>query len=248
MIAAWRGEADPERPNPLGLLRQSILAGKGSTSRDGGAANGLVRSGAAGDRTESRGISADEKIVLHLDVWLFTMEQIFRLPSQKRRAPPGYKYIKSIKCHGPSEELKNLDKALCEWINADFESKEIEKYGVFKNLSQNANHTSRDFGEWLQALSVAISSTITWLESAAPNIRQRQAVETSLFIALNEKYVELSGSKRLSDEGPGIRFMRECASILGMAAPDGLRRRVQQAKASRQEKPPQPPPDFFRLD
>jgi hypothetical protein len=145
-------------------------------------------------------ISADEGTISELDRWLYILQQVYRLPSRRRRPPPGYKYITTIRCNGPSKELKKLDKALREWINADFESKEMEA-----DVLDSFNLTGAASIEWLSVLSMSISNTITWLESLTTNIRQQQALETAFFIDLYEKYAELSGKRELSDDGPAIR-------------------------------------------
>jgi hypothetical protein len=71
-------------------------------------------------------------------------------------------------------------------------------------------------------------------------------VETAFFIDLYEKYAELSGKRGLSDDGPAIRFIAECASILDMPVPQGLRRRIQQAIVARGKNfpPARPLSDF----
>jgi hypothetical protein len=101
--------------------------------------------------------------------------------------------------------------------------------------------------ECISALYRSISNAIDFLQSSTANSKKIEAIQTNLFINIYRKYIELSGSKKLSDNGPGILFIKECASILGVDCPKGVRRRIQQAIASSQEKPRHPPPDFSGL-
>ena len=191
-------------------------------------------------------IPVDENKIVDLGNWLFIMEHVYQLPSRLRRVPSKYKLIAPPYdvSGGPSDELKYLEKALRNWLDADFKNKQLE----VDLLGGGAEMPRPEFIiECLSHLHSSVSNAIDFLQSAAKNTKQKEAVETSLFIDLYRKYIELSGSKKLSDDGPGVCFVKECASILGVVAPEGLRRRIQQAIASRQERPPQPHRDFSGL-
>jgi hypothetical protein len=189
-------------------------------------------------------ISAAENTISHFDKWLYATEQVFRLPSQRRRLPqhrPGLKFLKTIRFNGPSKELKNLDKALRAWVFANFESKEMET-DLLETLSVTGNSTIGS----LSILSISISNTITCLEryyKQQSNLSS-QAAETALFVGMYKKYCELSGKKGLSDNGPAIRFIAESASILDIEIPRGLRRRIQQAIVAREKNTRRPPPSI----
>ena len=191
-------------------------------------------------------ISADENTISHFDKWLYVTEQVFRLPSQRRRLTPGLKLLKTIRFNGPSKELKNLDKALRAWIFADFESKEMET-----DLLTTLSVTGYASIGSLSMLSVSISNTITCLNHQYDQQQKlgSQAVETDLFVGLYKKYCAMSGKKGLSDNGPAIRFIAECASILDIEIPRGLRRRIQQAIVAREKntRRPRPSIDVSRL-
>jgi hypothetical protein len=66
------------------------------------------------------------------------------------------------------------------------------------------------------------------LEADRPHTR-RAGAETNLFRELYEDYCGLSGRQKLSDTGPPIRFVKECAEIIvpGIVVPDGLRQRLE---------------------
>jgi hypothetical protein len=190
-------------------------------------------------------ISADKNTISHFDKWLYVTEQVFRLPSRRRRLTPGLKFLKTIRFNGPSKELKNLDKALRAWIFADFESKEMET-DFLETLSVTGNASIGS----LSMLSISISNTITCLDRYnQQSSLSRHTVETELFVGLYKKYCEMSEKKGLSDNGPAIRFIAECASILDIEIPRGLRRRIQQAIVAREKntRRPRPSIDLSRL-
>jgi hypothetical protein len=66
------------------------------------------------------------------------------------------------------------------------------------------------------------------LEAERPHTR-RSGAETYLFRQLYEDYCGLSGRRKLSDTGPPIRFVKECAEIIvpGIVVPDRLRQRLE---------------------
>ena len=74
------------------------------------------------------------------------------------------------------------------------------------------------------------------LESRRKKARQ-QNPETDLFIDLYRGYVDFSGKTGLSndDSGPGVRFVAECARLLDVVVPNGLRQTIQ-AAIGRQER------------
>jgi hypothetical protein len=188
---------------------------------------------------EAGKISADEKTISHLDNFLHVMRFVYRINFASVPPPPGYVLIGIIKCRGPSKELKRLNEALQEWIDADFEAKQMEE-----DVLSSYNHLcSGSSTMMIKYFSEVLSNTVGWLESTAMNSKEKQALETCLFIDIYRKYVELSENKKFSDSLGGL-FVKECTSILGVAAPDGVRRRIQQAIARSHTKPPQPPPNF----
>jgi hypothetical protein len=176
-------------------------------------------------------VSIDEETISHLDVWLYVLTQVYALPARRQHLPPGWRVLKVEEANGPSKELKKLDKALRDWIYSEYKSKEREM-----DIIQGFNVTGFPF--YFSLLSVAISHAISWEENAAAgNIKRKEAIETSVLIDLYKKYSELSGKRGLSDEGPALRFIKKCTSILGMEVrQQGLRRRIQQAILARQKK------------
>jgi hypothetical protein len=66
------------------------------------------------------------------------------------------------------------------------------------------------------------------LEAYRPHTR-RAGAETYLFRRLYDDYCGLSGRQKLSNTGPPIRFVKECAEIIvpGIVVPDGLRQRLE---------------------
>jgi hypothetical protein len=68
------------------------------------------------------------------------------------------------------------------------------------------------------------------LEAERPHTR-RSGAETHLFRRLHEDYCELSGRQTLSERGPPIRFVKECAELIvpGVVVPEGLRQRLEYA-------------------
>jgi hypothetical protein len=245
MIAADAARLIPERSDLPGLPRQSHSQ-EWPQKRRVGAGNMSWF-----DRTQLETalklgkIPIDENTIVGLGNWLFVMEHVYQLPSRLRWVPPKYRLITSYNvAGGPSDELKYLGEALRNWLDADFKNKQLE----VDLLASDAKMPRPEFiMECLTGLCRSVSNTIDFLQSSATNTKTIDSIETNLFINIYRKYIELSGSKKLSDDGPGILFIKECASILGVDCPKGVRRRIQQAIASSLEKPPQPPPDFSGL-
>ena len=185
---------------------------------------------------EAGKISADEDAISHLDKWLYICEHLYRLPSRRRHPPTGYRYIETVRCGGPSKEIKKLHKARHAWLNSENDEVEVALlYG-----------SNPSFLYSLSATYMSVSKAITWLELAAKN--HEQQVTTAFFIALYKKWGDLSGKRGLSDGGPAIRFMARCASIVDVPVPKGLRRRVQQAMVARDKRiQPGPPVDCSAL-
>jgi hypothetical protein len=71
-------------------------------------------------------ISIDEETISHLDVYLFVLTQVYALPARVQHLPPGWRLLKVEGSHGPSKELKRLDKALRDWIYSDHQRQESE--------------------------------------------------------------------------------------------------------------------------
>lgn len=118
----------------------------------------------------------------------------------------------------PSKELKNLNKAIKDFLLS--ENKEAE-WRFQKPISAPISL------EAFTIFSRVLSQYVAWLEHWTEDSLSKSRIETEVLIELYETYVELSGRKGLSDNGPGIRFITTCASILGMTVPQGMRRRIQ---------------------
>jgi hypothetical protein len=75
----------------------------------------------------------------------------------------------------------------------------------------------------------SIAKTVAWLEKEKPKrpVHPKE-IETYLLRGLYDDYCELSGNKTLSDAGPPIRFVRDCAKLIDpkMAVPKRLRQRL----------------------
>jgi hypothetical protein len=160
------------------------------------------------------GISADEETISKVDAWLYRLILKYSLAERG--------YIGIERRPKPSRELKNLNKAFQDWLdseNREFEEGLFQSFGPLK-LTQSPT-------VMIAIVYRTISETVTYLEAAERNPRRTESLETSFFIELYNGYVELSGKKGLSDNGPAIRFITECASMLGVVVPQAIRRRIQ---------------------
>jgi hypothetical protein len=162
------------------------------------------------------GITADEETIQDLDKWLYALQTICHLtpPSEILTSAGRYRYIKTIECHEPSKELSDLHKALHNWINSDFENKEMESDVLYGLIPPWA----------LEILHIKVSEAVNILKSAVSTTRIE--AERNLLSYLHRKYIVLSGNHKLGNDGPGVRFIRACASILGVPAPQGIRQRL----------------------
>jgi hypothetical protein len=151
-------------------------------------------------------ISTDEDTINKLDRSLFVLGITYL---------NAFGYINTIALPAPSRELKDLNKAVKKFLAS--ENVEFELNLLPKPISM----------ELLSTIFRSISQYVSWRDFWARNRWPKSRRETEVLIGLYETYVELSGRRGLSDNGPAIRFMTECASILGMAIPQGMRRRVQ---------------------
>jgi hypothetical protein len=151
-------------------------------------------------------ICADEEKITQIDAWLYTLWFKYKMQTK------GYKLGRAK----PSRELQKLNKALLDWSCSDAWKWEVFLICRFDNLKLSAI-------EWF---SMAVGEAIDSLESGRKRTRQEDP-KTGLFVDLYRGYTELSGKTGLSDEGPAIRFIAECAAIVGVAVPPGLRRLVQ---------------------
>jgi hypothetical protein len=70
-------------------------------------------------------------------------------------------------------------------------------------------------------------SLIKWMEYQRPKGKQEHP-RTTFFRQLYDLYVELSNKPGLSHDGygPGIRFVTECAALVHIAVPLGLRQLI----------------------
>jgi hypothetical protein len=156
------------------------------------------------------GIHADQSTIDHVDNWLYFLS--FKYQLQKNNMQVGRAK--------PSRELRNLNKALLEWGFSESFKWEVMLISRFdrEKLSQM---------EWF---SCAVGETMDLLESRRKKVRQ-QNPETELFIDLYRGYADLSGKTGLSndDSGPGVRFVTECAGLLDVVVPNGLRQTIQAA-------------------
>jgi hypothetical protein len=155
-------------------------------------------------------IPADEDTISRVDLWLFSLFFAYRVLKK------GYE----IGFAKPSRELKNVCKALREWINSD-------------SGNWEAHMIKTEYGYKMSSVDEFLESAeklVGLLESEKKRVRQEN-LETYLFFELYRGYIELSGKKGLSDDGPAIRFVTKCASIVNVAVPRGLRRRIQLAIA-----------------
>jgi hypothetical protein len=164
---------------------------------------------------QEAGNSADDDMIWHLEHWLYMLRFKYQV------AAKGY-VIGHAK---PSRELKNLNRALLEWTESDNWEWEANSIHRLDDLKLSAM-------EWF---SRSVSEFVTRLESAKRNTRGED-LRTSFFIELYKKYVELSGNKGLSDDGPAIRFITQCASILNVTVPQAVRRRIQLAIIARKKR------------
>jgi hypothetical protein len=167
-------------------------------------------------------ICADDDTISKLDSWLFHLKVTYSSIQE------GYLGTRPK----PSKELKQLNNALSEWLNSEkraFDENLFRSFGPLKLTGSSPM-------VMLSMVARTISETVTWLESGPKKSKKDQSLQTDLGIGLYEGYVELSGNEGLGETGPGVKFMKECASILGTELPRGGRRTLQKAIAAREKR------------
>jgi hypothetical protein len=121
----------------------------------------------------------------------------------------------------PSRELRRLNEALLEWHNSDDWAWEAYLIHRFDGLKLSAM-------EWFY---LTVGEMVDRLEMTRKRTRQEDPRTTAL-LALYHCYVELTGKTGLGDgDGPGIRFITECAALIDVPVPRLLRQTLQAALA-----------------
>jgi len=126
-------------------------------------------------------------------------------------------YRKNVHAAGPSRKLRNLHKALSEWLDEYIDDR--EGYHLHGNNS--------DKKDALVQLMRDTGTLIACMEHEKPKGKQEHP-RTTFFRRLYYIYVNLSGKSGLSNSGygPGIHFVTECAALLHIAVPPGLRQLI----------------------
>jgi hypothetical protein len=171
---------------------------------------------------EAVGIRADEETMSKVECWLNLI--LFVYQTRKN----GFDLGRSK----PSKELKNLDKALREWINYD-----RWRWEASLLARGSSSPTPSAAAAAVESFSTSISDVILLFESVRKPTRQED-LETDLARDLYWGYTELSGQKGLSDDGPAIRFIKSFFSILNVAVPEDFRRRLEQSIARNKSRVP----------
>jgi hypothetical protein len=106
-------------------------------------------------------------------------------------------------------------------------------------VDKDGNDDEKQFGKFEEIIWLlkATNEAADLLEADRPHAR-RSGAETYLFRRLYEDYCELSGRRTLSEKGPPIRFVKECAEMIvpGIVVPKGLRQRLEYAIAPNVQK------------
>jgi hypothetical protein len=130
-----------------------------------------------------------------------------------------WEYRMTVACKaGPSQELRNLGKALSEWLDKhpDREGYHLHQCDEEKkNALLNLNHD--------------VNLLIVAMESDKPKLKKRQEQpETTFFRSLYKLYRDMRDAPTLSNDGygSGVRFITECAALVGIATPRGLRQLI----------------------
>jgi hypothetical protein len=126
-------------------------------------------------------------------------------------------YRKKTHTAGPSKKLRNLHKALSEWLDEHIDDQ--EGYHIHKGDSQKKDalvQLMRESGE-----------LIAFMHYDKPKGKQEHP-RTTFFRRLYHLYVDLSEKRGLSNDGygPGVRFVLECAALVHIGAPLGLRQLI----------------------
>jgi hypothetical protein len=121
---------------------------------------------------------------------------------------------------GPSRELRNLRTALSEWLDQHLDDRE----GY--HLHENDCAKKEALVELLRSTEALVSCME--YEKPKPSRGKQEQPRTTFLRQIYELYVDLKGKPGLSHGGygPGVQFITECAALVGIRAPEGLRQLI----------------------
>jgi hypothetical protein len=129
----------------------------------------------------------------------------------------------------PSKELLGVHRALRKWLDLNLlRDKEDDPflYDYELTVVTGGDEMKKRAILWLFG---ATALAIKDIEEARPR-KRKAAPETGLFAELYRTYCRLSARSQISDDGPAIRFVAECAKLIdpGIKVPGGhaLRERI----------------------
>jgi hypothetical protein len=168
-------------------------------------------------------IDASEKNIKALDRFLNVRQLIYLIEKNQPLAMP-------------SKELVNLHCALRDWLKYCIQGSSKRDPGFLFNheielVTDGGDEAKHQTILWFFS---AVTEAIEYLEKTAPGVRQ-PAPATKLFRGLYDGYCQLNGGSSMSDTGPSIRFVIECAKIIDpeITIPLGLRQRIQASSPNR---------------
>jgi hypothetical protein len=129
-------------------------------------------------------------------------------------------YRQTTSKKGPSRELRNLRTALSEWLDQHLDDQ--EGYHLHKNDCAKK--------EALVELLRSAEELVGFMEyeKPKPSSGKQEQPRTTFLRQIYELYVDLKGKPGLSHDGygPGVQFITECAALVGIRAPAGLRQLI----------------------
>ena len=131
-----------------------------------------------------------------------------------------FEYRRNVSNTGPSKKLCNLHNALSEWLDEYMDGR--EGCHIHKGDSQKKDalvQLMRETGE-----------LIAFMEYEKPKGKKgkKEHPRTTFLRQLYDLFVELSKKPGLSNDGygPGVRFVTECAALVHITVPPGLRQLI----------------------